>query len=142
MNRRMFPVFMEQIFMILVFSMVCAVCLRLFLFSDRLSRENEALTEAVLLSQNTAERLKSSGGKIDAVLGDSWYRTAEDNWVIYYDEKWNVTEDADRYCYELKIGSRSTLPEGLEGVLIAVLQADTQAVLFQIPVCWQEDRHE
>jgi len=26
--------------------------------------------------------------------------------------------------------------------LIAVLQADTQAVLFQIPVCWQEDCHE
>ena len=53
---------MEQLMMVLVFALAAALCLQVFIFSDRASRRKEAVNRAVLEAQNAAEELKSVRG--------------------------------------------------------------------------------
>ena len=55
-------VLMEQAVMVLVFALAAALCLRAFVWSDQLSRQNEARDRALLEVQNAAEALKHTGG--------------------------------------------------------------------------------
>ena len=53
---------MELMLMLLIFSVAAALCLQAFLWADRTSRTVVLQDEAVLLAQNTAERVKAGGG--------------------------------------------------------------------------------
>ena len=53
---------MEQLVMILVFSLAAALCLQVFAKSGEISRETARQDQAVILAQNAAEILKATGG--------------------------------------------------------------------------------
>ena len=110
-------VLMEQLVMVLVFAMAAAICLQIFTFSEKRSERNEAVAEAALLAQNTAEKLKASHG--DFLL--EW----EEN-----DGKYVLEEG-----YRVEVRPVETI-EGLAKVELQVLEEGE--VLFQIPVAWQE----
>ena len=61
-------VIMEQTIMILVFALAAAVCMQIFVHSNRLSRYNQQRDDAVVIAQNTAETLKRLGGKLQTPL--------------------------------------------------------------------------
>lgn len=52
---------MEQLVMLLVFSLAAAVCLGIFVRADKISVQTALQDEAVILAQNTAEALKHTG---------------------------------------------------------------------------------
>ena len=53
---------MEQLIMILVFSLVAAVCLQVFAKADAISKETARRDQAVVLARNAAELLKATEG--------------------------------------------------------------------------------
>ena len=53
----------------LVFALAAALCLQVFVLSDKTSRRNEARDRAVLEAQNTAEELKSLRGDLAQAAG-------------------------------------------------------------------------
>ena len=56
----------EQIIMILVFALSAAISLKIFAYSDSLSREKTDRDRAVLWAQNAAEALTAGQGDFDA----------------------------------------------------------------------------
>ena len=82
---------MEQLIMLLVFSLAAALCLQVFVLSSQMSRRCDARNQAELRIQNAAEILKASRGDLsqcEAVLGGS---VRDEGWEIYYDAKWKET---------------------------------------------------
>ncbi len=58
--------------MVLVFALSAALCLRIFVLSDRMSRSCEERDNAVIFARNAAETVKSCGGDLSraaAILG-------------------------------------------------------------------------
>ncbi|MDO4530820.1 MAG: hypothetical protein Q4C06_02465 [Bacillota bacterium] len=111
-------VLMEQLIMVLVFALAAAICLQVFVYAEQVSQRNEALAEAALLAQSTAEELKESSG---AVL-----------------LKW---EDGEGCVYMEGNGLRIEAREA--ETVCALRQIDLQVmdgddVLMEIPVAWQE----
>ncbi len=72
------PLFlMEQLIMILVFSLTAALCLQGFALANRLSRRQEARTNGVLYTQNMAELLKSTSGNYEKAVNRFSHLTPE-----------------------------------------------------------------
>ena len=112
-------VLMEQLVMVLVFALAAAVCLQVFSLSDRLSRKQEALAEAALIAQNTAEELKYSHG--EALL--EWAE-ADGGYCL------------EKAGYRIEAKIEETEITGLQKVHLQVLEEGE--ALFQLPVAWQE----
>jgi len=64
MRNRVLLVLMEQLIMILVFSVACAICLNAFVFSWKTSKASEVKYEAAFIAQNVAEEIKATDGNI------------------------------------------------------------------------------
>ena len=58
---------MEQLVMILVFSLASALCLQIFARAETISEETARRDQAVILARNAAELLKATGGDMEAV---------------------------------------------------------------------------
>lgn len=120
MRNKTLLVLLEQLVMVLVFALSAAFCLRVFVLSDRISREQETMTQAVLQAQNMAELLK----------GSSEYRER--------------VSETGTWCYQEVPGYRVEVEkvpeqmEGLEKVMVRVLDSETGQEYIQIPVAWQE----
>lgn len=111
-------VLMEQLIMVLVFALAAAICLQVFVYAEQVSQRNEALAEAALLAQSTAEELKESSG---AVLLE-W---EEGEGCVY-------TEGNG-----LRIEAREAeTVRALRQIDLQVMDGDD--VLMEIPVAWQE----
>ena len=52
---------MEQLVLLLVFAAAAALCLRIFVHADMISKQTARRDEAVIMAQNAAEMLKSTG---------------------------------------------------------------------------------
>lgn len=111
-------ILMEQLVMVLVFALAAAICLRIFVYAEGISKRNEALATAALLAQNTAEELKMSRG--EALL--DW----EDGEACMYTERDGLRMEVQE----------SASVDGLREVCLRVF--DQAELLFEIPVAWQE----
>lgn len=148
---------MEQLVMVLVFALSAAFCLRIFVMSDRISRDNEAAARAVVLAQNMAEALKGSSDWEQMLSGQKWQKAGE-CWQMEYDEDWRPVkadtaefgmevDEEYRLRYRMEVWEEDTQQVGLCRVLIRVMDMNRKAgedsVLFQIPAAWQEvNAHE
>ena len=111
-------VLLEQLVMVLVFAFAAAICLRIFVLSGRISREQAVLNQAVLQAQNTAERIKGSAAQRKLALETG---------------TWN---DQDGYRIEVE-----KVPEQMEGLgkaIVKVMDAETGQEYIRLPVAWQE----
>lgn len=104
---------MELMLVILFLSLSAIIVLRLFMVSNRESRESEALTVAVGQAQNAAEDFHNSG---KAVFQQSPWQCSEDGriYLCYYDENWQNTA-AEKAVYVLEV--RLETQEGEAGVM-------------------------
>ena len=82
-------VIMEQIIMILVFTVAAALCMQVFVYSNKLSVQNQQRDNAVLLAQNMAERLKYSKEEVAS--------------PIFFDENLQPINDAEEFAYMLAV---------------------------------------
>lgn len=119
-------VLLEQLVMILVFSLAAAMCLRIFAWSDRTSREMELQDKAAVLCQNAAETLKAEGSLEGAgeilgaeVRGNCWSAACDEALQLELEEK------------------KSPVP-GLGSAEIRAIHVKTGEILFSLTVGWQE----
>ena len=61
----------EQVIMVLIFSIATAICLNIFVYSNNLSKSNELKDEAVSAAVNAAEILKNTHGDISKAEASS-----------------------------------------------------------------------
>ncbi len=128
---------MEQVVMVLVFALAAALCLQVFVVSNRMSERNKDMDHAVLLAQNTAEMLKACGGIEDAaeMMGGDFQQAM---WCSYYDEAMNPAADRTSAYYEVNTLPENSGVEGLEKAAIEVFRHDGNEALFSLTVAWQE----
>lgn len=134
---------MEQLVMILVFALAAAMCMRMFVRADQISRKNEAVSKAAFAAQNVAEEMKNRGGRFEELYTgyeDVWVR-ADETWLLAYDKDWDPvtreeTEAGVRQTYWLQV--REEVEEVSRLVRVRITVTDGEDVLFAIPVAWQE----
>ena len=127
---------MEQMVMLLVFSLAAALCLQAFVRSDNISRQSEARDRAAMLVQSAAEAIQSRGGDAcDAfteaaeLLGGQYEQGLL--WVDY-DEEWNPGGDA----YRLEAQGVLSENPALREAVVRVVDAQGKSV-FSIEIAWQ-----
>ena len=111
-------VLMEQLIMVLVFAFAAAICLQVFSYAEGVSQRNEALAEAALLAQSTAEEIKSSGGEVLLEWKDG------EGCVMM--EKDNLRLEAQEV----------SAVNGLQQIHLQVWSEED--LLLEMPVAWQE----
>jgi type II secretory pathway pseudopilin PulG len=116
---------MEQMVMLLVFALAAALCVQVFVLSDKTSRRNEARDQAVLAAQNAAETLKNLNGD---------YQTAAE----YSGGSWDgQVWEQELDCGVLKVtAADSDTP--LLGMAEAAVYDEDGKLLFTLPIAWQE----
>lgn len=138
---------MEQLVMILVFALASALCLRVFVFSDRTSRRIEAEERASAVAQSAAEAIKYEGSNgMDAA---SALKAAADRiegsckkgvLTVYYDKDWDAS-DEDACAYRLSAEEVESDADGLCVVRVTVTENTDgdgeDGALFEIDVAWQ-----
>ncbi|MEG1593865.1 MAG: hypothetical protein RR350_05590 [Oscillibacter sp.] len=121
-------VLMEQLFMVLVFALAAALCLRVFVLSEQMSRQNELRDQAVTTCQTMAETLKHCGGDYAAaaaLAGGEWDG-----------QTWGLSPAADGEYIALATPA-DTGSALLGGAEITALTADGDW-LFGLTAAWQE----
>ena len=124
---------MEQLVMVLVFALAAALCVQVFVLSDRTSRRNEARDRAVLAAQNAAEEVKSVRGdfaQAAALYGGTWNGQL---WGRSYDADW--ARDGDDYHVLVTPADSGDALLGAAEVAVYTAEGD---LLFTLPVAWQE----
>lgn len=124
---------LEQILMLLVFAVAAVICLRVFLWSDDASRRGADRDHALVCAQTAAEVLKSCGGDLDRAAETLGGTTADGQWVIAYDEEWDISAEEEEFTLRA-----APLPQnGLLGrAEVTVVQGED--TLAALTVAWQE----
>ena len=128
-------VLIEQLMMVLVFSLAAVLCLQAFVQADRISRESEEQDRAVVQARNAAEVLKHCRGDYEeaaALYGGSW---SGEHWIITYDDLWEVNWEEE--AYQLQVKPLSSEDELLGRAEVTVCAADGTQLCI-LPVAWQE----
>jgi len=117
---------LEQLVMILVFSLAAAACLRLFAWSDQTSREMQQHSEGLVLCQNAAETVKAAADleKGALSLGAVWQGT---RWEAQY---------AGKFRLELE-EIQQRIP-GMGQAIVRTVSMETEETIFSLLVGWQE----
>lgn len=131
---------MEQLIMLLVFSLAAALCLQVFVLSDHLSRSNEVRDRAVTAVQNAAETLKVCQGDVDACVRLSGGTVEEGQWQIAYDEDWQQVS-VGLAAYQVVTIPIETTEACLSSAEVAAQTAEGER-LFNVTVSWQENLYE
>ena len=121
-------VLMEQIIMVLIFALSAVVYIKVFVYSNNVSKSVEAASHAAFKAQTMAEELKHSSGE----SLENW-NYDNDTWYIYYDENWQETSEEAEYTMK---ATKEYTEDGFCRVSLRVL--DDGEVIFEIPVAWQE----
>ena len=134
---------MELLVMVLVFALASAICVRIFVRSDEISRTSEAVSRAALEAQDVAEEIKSRRPSFAELYEDedTTWKYTDGVWELAYDEEWMpVNSDMpefqkkQRYCLQI-----IRVPEAVPGLVqVQMVVSDGKKTLFEIPVAWQE----
>jgi len=119
-------VLLEQLVMVLVFSLAAAACLRIFVWSDRTSREMQQHSEGVILCQNAAETLKAAADLEEGALSLGAVRQGN-LWKAQYDGK-----------YRLELEETQRMISGMGQAIVRTVSMETEETLFSLLVGWQE----
>ncbi|MBR0417388.1 MAG: hypothetical protein IJI56_06225 [Firmicutes bacterium] len=146
MKNRTSLTLLEMLIMIMVLALAAALCLRAFVYSGKLSKEDRMKAEALSFAQNAAELLKyhkgdaekafsemgcTYNGSSPVMLNEDW----EDCGLIEYNGAYKL--DGFKYIVLLK---QNTGDDPLLGqTLITVMNAENDTVLCRINAAWQEE---
>jgi type II secretory pathway pseudopilin PulG len=118
----------EQLIMLLVFSLAAAVCLRGFVWADQTSKRNALRDRAVVQAQNAAEILKSTEGDCE--------QAAAYGGGVWDGETWTLQADEDASFYvQVTLTDNS---QALLGTAEATAYTADGEELFVLPFAWQE----
>jgi len=127
-------VLIEQVVMILVFALAAALCLKAFVWADTESAALWERDKALRCAQNAAEVIKNCRGDMGAAVEIMGGSVNSGDWIIRYDENWQITEKEDPYC--LVVSPRDDGLRYMASAEIMVYEYDTQ--LAALTAAWQE----
>lgn len=142
---------MEQAVMILVFALAAALCLRVFVWSDRAGKRLTAVDRAVVQVQNMAETLKRTGGERGAGLPAILDAVAERTGAVpsrgegtalstLYDKDWEpCPPDGQGAAYALRVEKTESDAPGLASAHVYVEDLSGGELLFEVTVAWQTE---
>lgn len=127
---------MEQAVMILVFALAAALCLRVFVWSDRTSKRLAAVDRAVVEVQNTAESLKRAGQNRGGDLA-----SLMDTLECQYDKNWELCPPGgeEKAAFDLRVEEAESDVPGLARAHIYVEDLSDGSILFEVTVAWQTE---
>lgn len=139
---------MEQLVMVLVFALAAALCVQVFVLSDKTSRLHQARDRAMIEAQNAAEALK--GRRETAYLdGLGGSPNGDQGLFLAYDEDWTpldtgadqstYQEDAAYYLFSYENQAQSTDYLWAADVLVFAADGD---LLASLPVAGQREGGE
>lgn len=128
---------LEQTVMILVFAFAAALCLRVFVWSDRQSGLDAATDRAVIAVQSAAETLKHCNGDMEKAAEIIGGKVSEDRWKVTFDENWQTVPDNGAFF--LTVTPQESGIELLGQADISAETADGEH-LYSLTVGWQEVR--
>ena len=137
MRNKTFLPMMEQMCVILFFSIVAAICLQGFSTAHHISRTQQEKDQAVVAVQNAAEVMKHTQGNLEEaarLLGGNCDGAVV---TVRLNAQWQVTTGDDG-VYLLRIDPAAS-GESLLGRAQVVLLAG-EKVIFSLNVSWQEVR--
>lgn len=127
---------MEQIIMVLVFAIASAVCLQIFVLSEKLSEQTELENLAVLHVQNAAEQLKALGPEQFLLTWEA--KPVKDGWQIFLDADWQKTEQTELTAYYLELCPQEETLENFWNINVRITKKDGTE-LFCLPVAGQRE---
>lgn len=127
---------MEQIVMVLVFSLAAALCLQTFVLSGKISKKTEAKNRAAVEAQNVAETIKAEG--LDEYIEKQKFQQIKEGYRIFLDEAWNEVSGEEQAEYYIDICPLNSDSEYLWFVDIIVTKQDGTE-LFCIPAAGQTE---
>lgn len=128
---------LEQTIMILVFAFAAALCLRVFVWSDRQSDLDAATDRSVIAVQSAAETLKHCNGDMKTAAELLGGTVSENLWRISYDENWQVVPGEGKYSVTVQSQDSGVRLLGKAEVSAATAEGEA---LFSLTVGWQEVR--
>lgn len=126
---------MEQMVMVLIFSLAAAVCVQAFVLADRMSKDRAAADQAILQAESAAELVKYCHGDLREaaeMLGGSADEAA---WELWLDANGEPVEKDGRT--EVVIQTLNSENPRLGRAEVRVRKADqTQILVFE--TAWQQ----
>lgn len=129
---------MEQIVMLLVFSLAAAVCVRAFVLADGVSRENAARDQAALKAESVAEVYKAcrgDGALAAKKLGGTVERGA---WVTLWSAAWEPARGKKDAAYRVCVSPETGGSPLLGRAAVTVAAQGGGSALFALEIAWQE----
>lgn len=130
-------VLIEQIIMLLVFSIAAAICVRAFVYADQLSLEKELRDQAIIKAQTVAETYKYYSGNAENALNDIGGIIENNKWITYWDGRWNICDDSQSQ-YKIVVTNEKNNVKGLGTAELKVFSIDGKQIII-LPVAWQEE---
>ena len=119
--------------MVLLFSLIAAITLRGFSTAEDISNRKSALESAIIVTQNTAEMLKSTRGDFSYTAEKMFGVAGEDGLVIRYDKSGRPSSDNEYFSV---IAERIETDDPLVGgAHIRAVYEDE--IILEFDVCWQ-----
>ena len=135
MKRNASLALIEQVIMLLILIVAAALCLRAFVWSDQRSLYYTERDRAVVELQSAAEILKAKDGDFSAAAAAYGGSATEDQWVLDFDENWNITEKSGVYRICATVNGCDV--DYLGGAILTVQPVDGET-LAQLTISWQE----
>ena len=127
---------MELIVAILFFSLVSAVCLKLFTKSHTMGVQTSELNLAVSQAGNAAELLKSRDGSMALLAAEYENATQEEHSLqIYYDKDFSpCTESEAAYCMSVRAKSEEHAPGSTDYYEIELTRTESGDSIYHLPL--------
>lgn len=125
-------VLMEQLLMVLVFALAAALCLRVFVLAEQMSRQNELRDQATVTCQTMAETLKHYKGNYAAAAASAGGVWDGSTWGLNGGKS---PADGTYVAFAIPTDTGNALLGGAE---ITAMTEDGDW-LFDLTVAWQEE---
>lgn len=135
-NKAFLPI-LEQLIMILIFAVACVICLRVFLLANQISQDRDSLDQAVVITQNAAEILKSNHGDLYPCAQLLGGNADDESLTIFYDSDQNCVDRESEAYLVLTITKTDSQNSMTECAQIRVTQNDK--VIYELKILWQTE---
>ena len=133
MKNKAFLSIIEQLVMLLVFTLAAAICLQGFFTANKISQTRDVLDKAVFSAQTAAEILKSTKGNFSYAASALSGSYEENTLTVYYDAQGKAVHGED-FCYKLT-AKKLPAKELCQSAIIS-LTSDSDTI-FELEVTWQ-----
>lgn len=129
-------VLMEQLVMILVFSVAAAVSLGIFAKAHQISQQSENLDTAVFLAQNAAETVKTTRGDLASCCRILNGTLQDDTLCVTYGRHLQADADGEYSLFLQKLPKDDPFLGRAD--IWVVLAEKPEETIFSLNVSWQE----